>query len=244
MFTQCPHCQTIFRVSSAHLEVAQGHVRCSRCQHIFNASQYLMRSLPSTRVTAKTAFSGMDQSIKFAEADVLELLKDNTRTYRHRSWTRFFGWMLSACLFAAVLAGQYLWFTQPDKVLQHPQLRPWLQRFCSAFLCTLPPTRDLSQFTFEKEPTLQIRADKPEVIQIDATFVNQAPFSQPYPLLQLTFKDTKGRPTAQRCFKPEDYLPPNYEAEEMKPLSPVHIRLELVNKDGLAENGNYEFGLF
>lgn len=37
MFTQCPECQTTFRVTAAMLKAAQGRVRCGRCSQVFNA---------------------------------------------------------------------------------------------------------------------------------------------------------------------------------------------------------------
>ncbi|WAG78514.1 DUF3426 domain-containing protein [Metapseudomonas furukawaii] len=40
--TQCPQCQTRFRVSRAQLAVAHGAVRCGACLHVFNAAQQLL----------------------------------------------------------------------------------------------------------------------------------------------------------------------------------------------------------
>ena len=37
MFTQCPHCQTLFRIRSEQLKVAAGRVRCCQCHQVFNA---------------------------------------------------------------------------------------------------------------------------------------------------------------------------------------------------------------
>lgn len=45
MYTQCPHCQTCFRVSEAHLKAAGGRVRCGSCQEVFDASQFLYNNL-------------------------------------------------------------------------------------------------------------------------------------------------------------------------------------------------------
>jgi len=238
MFTQCPHCQTIFRVNSAHLEVAQGRVRCSRCRHVFNANHYLMQRLPPNK-PKQDPFS----NINFAEDEVLELLKEDARISRSKSWSSFFGWMLIALLCTALLAGQYLWFTQPELVLQQPEVRPWLQRFCYVFLCTLPSTRDPKQFHFKEMPSLQIQENNPKVIQIDAIFVNHAHFSQPYPILELTFKDMEGSAIAQRRFTPEVYLPADYDIEEMKPEDSVHLRLKIVNTETIKDNAslNYEF---
>ncbi len=42
MFTQCPQCKTVFRVTAAMLKAAQGRVRCGRCAHVFNALMFLI----------------------------------------------------------------------------------------------------------------------------------------------------------------------------------------------------------
>ena len=52
MYTQCPQCETYFRVSDGDLAAAEGQVRCSRCQEIFDARARLLtpaqeRALPA-----------------------------------------------------------------------------------------------------------------------------------------------------------------------------------------------------
>jgi predicted Zn finger-like uncharacterized protein len=42
LLTQCPSCQTIFRITSEILRVAHGQVRCGRCQTQFDALQRLV----------------------------------------------------------------------------------------------------------------------------------------------------------------------------------------------------------
>ena len=42
MLTQCPSCQTTFRVTSEILRVAYGQVRCGRCQTQFDATERLI----------------------------------------------------------------------------------------------------------------------------------------------------------------------------------------------------------
>ncbi|THG70586.1 hypothetical protein E5198_20790, partial [Pseudomonas sp. A-1] len=44
--TQCPHCQTRFRVSRAQLGMARGAVRCGACLQVFNAAEQLADQLP------------------------------------------------------------------------------------------------------------------------------------------------------------------------------------------------------
>lgn len=40
--TQCPHCQTSFRVTHHQLSVARGVVRCGNCLQVFNAAKQLL----------------------------------------------------------------------------------------------------------------------------------------------------------------------------------------------------------
>jgi predicted Zn finger-like uncharacterized protein len=40
--TQCPHCQTIFRVANDQLKLRAGLVRCGRCKEVFNGIEHLL----------------------------------------------------------------------------------------------------------------------------------------------------------------------------------------------------------
>lgn len=55
--TQCPHCQTRFRVSHTQLSVARGMVRCGSCLQVFNAAKQLLEQSAG----AKAAQSGPAQ---------------------------------------------------------------------------------------------------------------------------------------------------------------------------------------
>lgn len=41
MYTQCPHCQTLFRISAEQLEAAAGQAHCCRCDRVFDAQANL-----------------------------------------------------------------------------------------------------------------------------------------------------------------------------------------------------------
>lgn len=61
--TQCPACQTRFKVSDAHLALADGMVRCGRCSHVFHAPSHFDQPTPpvltppvvNTAATASTS---------------------------------------------------------------------------------------------------------------------------------------------------------------------------------------------
>jgi predicted Zn finger-like uncharacterized protein len=55
MLTQCPNCQTTFRVTTEILRVADGQVRCGRCQTQFDALERLIDENESAQVRAPRA---------------------------------------------------------------------------------------------------------------------------------------------------------------------------------------------
>lgn len=63
LVTQCPHCQTRFRLSQEHLRAAAGNVRCGACLKVFNANppaeneqpvNEAVKALPEQKPRAKT----------------------------------------------------------------------------------------------------------------------------------------------------------------------------------------------
>ncbi len=46
MYTECPNCHTVFRISEELLAVADGKVRCGQCRAVFNAREQLNEEIP------------------------------------------------------------------------------------------------------------------------------------------------------------------------------------------------------
>lgn len=70
--TQCPKCQTRFRVSDEQLGVAKGKVRCGNCMEVFNAIEHrVMPSSPqpSARSAGEPESSGLTTEEDFVFAD-------------------------------------------------------------------------------------------------------------------------------------------------------------------------------
>jgi predicted Zn finger-like uncharacterized protein len=55
MYTQCPQCQTCFRVAEAHLKAANGKVRCGSCKAIFDATKNLYDGIPGKGTRRETS---------------------------------------------------------------------------------------------------------------------------------------------------------------------------------------------
>jgi predicted Zn finger-like uncharacterized protein len=66
MFTRCPQCTTVFRVTANQLRAARGDVRCGNCAHVFNAMESLADELPRRRQQEHAdAPEGDDDAMEF-----------------------------------------------------------------------------------------------------------------------------------------------------------------------------------
>lgn len=70
MFTRCPHCDTVFRVTPQQLQVSSGQVRCGRCQEVFDAFATLTSRLPGGSVE-EVASVQSEQPVRRYEAATL-----------------------------------------------------------------------------------------------------------------------------------------------------------------------------
>jgi predicted Zn finger-like uncharacterized protein len=246
MQTQCPYCQTIFRITEAHLNLAQGHVRCGQCRNVFDAANSMVKPQANQEATlapGRQLDTTVAPAIDFSEVDFPEIFQEDIDALRYRtSWSSLLWWAVIALLMAALLVGQATWFWQRDLILQHPELRPWLERFCYTFLCTLPLTRAVESFQVQEGPVVQVHPERGDAIKVDAVFINNAIFVQPYPDVQLTFQDNSGLQIAQRRFKPSEYLHTSEINKVMKPGATAHINLELKVEEEVIADGKVVVG--
>src|SRR5581483_327280 len=69
MFTRCPQCNTVFRVTPQQLQASSGQVRCGRCQTPFDAFATLSAQFPAD---PKKPAAGDRSSIEAAETSGLQ----------------------------------------------------------------------------------------------------------------------------------------------------------------------------
>lgn len=177
-------------------------------------------------------------------AEVLQDLTDDPLQLdwqkRRSPWGRRFIWLLLILLGAGALAGQYIAY-HFDELARQDQYRPWFQQFCPQIGCTVPSKVDIAKI---KSSNLVVRSH-PEfngALVVDAIIYNRAPFSQPFPLLELRFADLNGHLIASRRFKPGEYLNGDLEGmAEMPPQTPIHIALDILDPGAKAVNYSLSF---
>ncbi|MFB0963238.1 MAG: DUF3426 domain-containing protein, partial [Pseudomonas sp.] len=119
--------------------------------------------------------------------------------------------------------------------------RPWLEVICPMIDCQLPSKVDVDKI---KSSNLLVRSH-PEfngALLVDAIIYNRASFSQPFPLLKLTFSDQHGQVLASRLFQPLEYLGGELAGQQYMPQqTPIHIALEILEPSGGAVNYTLDF---
>ena len=227
MNTQCPHCRTVFRVESAQLEAASGRVRCGHCRRVFNARQRLQRELPlsAARSTGSQASLAFGQPRASVSGLLLSDLGEAGPTPARRSGWSIAAWAAVNALLVLLLLGQLV-YAQRDAFAQDPSLRPLLLRMCEPLGCTLPPRRDVARIELVRR-SVYSHPNAEDALIIDATFVNNAPFAQPHPVLTVSLGDVRGEPLIRRNFRPQEYLPGLDPDQRMAPGAPVRVTLEV-----------------
>ncbi|HSH43281.1 MAG TPA: DUF3426 domain-containing protein [Arenicellales bacterium] len=92
-----------------------------------------------------------------------------------------------------------------DDLAQVPVLRPYLEALCRPLGCELPPRSDFSRIALAGT-TIDVNPARPGALEIKASLVNRAHFSQPYPWLRVTLTDREGRVVGRRTYLPGEYL--------------------------------------
>jgi len=137
-------------------------------------------------------------------------------------------WWVTLATMAALLAliAQVLWY-QFATWSRDPDLRPVYGVICAVLGCELPVMRDIDRLLAQN---LIVRSH-PEVanaLLVDAIIVNQAPFPQPFPVLELRFTSMDGNLVAGRRFQPQEYLAGQLAgATVMQSQTPIHVELEI-----------------
>ena len=173
-------------------------------------------------VSGDEAAPPVDFSLPQLKLDAEELVTSQFRARRRTRW-----WVPVAIVVGLLaLTAQVLWF-QYDVWIQDPGMRPVYERVCPVVGCRLPVLKDVARF-YSKELVVRSHPSAADALMVDALIVNDAPFEQPFPVIELRFSALGGQLVAARRFKPEEYLAGELEgANVIRPQTPVHVTLEI-----------------
>ncbi|HEU4709126.1 MAG TPA: DUF3426 domain-containing protein [Methylophilaceae bacterium] len=231
LVTSCPECQTAFHVKQDQLAASQGKVRCGKCGHVFDALSRLSE-LPSPKSESIDTAPPSPVAITPKRVDDTASRAKLEMAFRRKSLQ----WPFALLAFLLVmLAGlQTLYYLRTPITARWPQLRPPFEAVCNLLQCKLGLPQQAELLTID-DSDMQEDADREGLVHLSATLTNNAPFTQAYPLLELTLTDRYDKAVIRRAFTAAEYLPEANSSEGMAPGDEVRIRLALaVHDDAVA----------
>jgi predicted Zn finger-like uncharacterized protein len=224
MYTQCPECLTIFKLSGAELAATLGSVRCGHCSAVFDALRTLTDQLPPepigtleahpTQVAPPqlglpvfrpnpgqgTLLFDPDDRPRAAERPSTPAFTRRRRVRPQRNGA----WIAGSALLLLTLGAQIAW-AERALWLDDARVRAWLDPACAKLGCALPPRHDAGALELLSRD-IRPHPSVPGALIISATVRNDADFVQAFPVVEITLSDLDETRIAMRRFRPRDYV--------------------------------------
>lgn len=245
MQTQCPACQTVFRIHQQQLGAAEGRVRCGVCGEVFMAVYTLKPELHIGGGSAPGAGRRRVQEEDWKEDDTdpsaaqarVPLTERLDEPAEPPLRTVLMGVGIAAL--AMLLLVQYVYYDR-HRLIRSAELAPWVLRLCSVLPCDRPPLRQVDAIEL-LERSVFVHPNVPGSLMIAGTMVNNAGFAQPLPTLEVSLSNLRGNVIAARRFRPVEYLREGDPDAPMQPGQPIAIRLEVMDPGATALAYEFEF---
>ena len=256
MYTKCPECNAIFRVTTEQLNIADGLVRCGICDAVFNGREHVEEDyIPSNTSEQQTNDTENEIEHNFNEDADLETQSDENALIdadviptvirddfggnvltKTNSPIQIAVFTLGAIALAIFFLGQITYW---QKVNVLP--RTWVNSFCNVVGCGNNQEKDINAIKILNRNVFT-HPNVKKALMITTSFVNQGQNAQPFPLLQISLLDTQGQIVAIRRFSPKDYLVNKSLVDTlMLPNQPVGARLEVLDPGSTVIAYEFEF---
>lgn len=257
MYSQCPHCLTIYRLVVADLAGGRGQVACGSCDQVFDALATLSDELPAEPIERLDAQApdGPTPVLKLAVLrptssqpslfDPPTRASGNTfllpRAANALPSERRLGWWLGAMALGLLLLAQIL-YADRERLLAIPTYRAWVESACRLLGCELRGSAQtidglaLVSRDIRKHPTVD------GALLISATLANRSDRARAYPVLELRLSDLDERAIAMRRFQPYEYLSDSARVDRGMPAqTTLPVEFEVVDPGADAVAFEFRF---
>ena len=149
-------------------------------------------------------------------------------------------WFPGSALLLFLLLGQLAWF-QRDALMRHPKGQTLLDMACQVADCRLPQPRDPIRIKI-LDREIKTHPSEKGALLLQLTIINQAPFAQPYPLVELSLYNTEEQLVARRNFRPREYLKAGQDSSKlMSTDNSEYIELSLEDPGNKVTGFKFEF---
>lgn len=225
MFVPCPHCGFLV----ALIVTGDDAPRCPRCAESLDSpvAEPAATAAPAGEQTHHDSASAplpVSEETTAAGPDAVEpdirLPRDTTATRRERPGPRqpsFLRPMAAparhdSSYWSAIIAisgltallGLQLLLAQRAELAASERWRPVITAVCTVLGCEVPLWHQPAAYTMLARD-VQPAIDRPGVLQVKASFRNDARWPQAWPALQLQLTDVNGQAVAARILQPADY---------------------------------------
>jgi predicted Zn finger-like uncharacterized protein len=229
MFAQCPECLTIYKIRADALVQGRGKARCGTCGAEFDLLATLADDLPAEpfntlkrrapavglpSLTVPAARPQSEQRELFVQFDpTLRAQREEAPSFVRgaraargggRRAPLSWGWIGGTLAMSLLLAAQ-LAFVYREPLLARPRIHAWVEAACTRLHCRVPAITDRARIRLLAH-NVEPHPSAPHALMISATLINDAPFAQTFPVVQITLSDVNEHRIAMRRFQPEEYL--------------------------------------
>lgn len=205
LVTQCPSCYTSFIVKPKQLKSHQGKVRCGQCQQVFVANDFLSeRAVPEDVLKPEKKGMSLNKPVTLIILGLLVML--------------------------AVL--QSLYFFRGEIARQWPALKPAIKTTCHYLGCTLPLPQHAELIAIDDTELVKDEMHA-GIVKFSCVIVNNAPYAQSFPSIELTLTDQQDKPLTRRKIAPSEYLKGLEKSldEGLAPNDEVRVTINLLTSD-------------
>lgn len=228
--THCPACETQFFVTDEQLNQYEGKVRCGQCLHVFNAKTQildpthtattLVDESPKIADTPVTPHFNHDPPVALVEPFVLESASPSTPDYTLNEFDDFLSktkskkfrkpwniwiWVVLVLIFLSTAVVQAVYYFRNDIALFYPATKYYLEQACQYLKCTIQLPKRIELIAID-DSDIQEDAEHKGLIWLSSTLINQAPYTQSFPNLELTLTDVEDQPKLRRIIQPVEYI--------------------------------------
>jgi predicted Zn finger-like uncharacterized protein len=248
MYSQCPHCLTIYKVEVADLAGSRGQLACGSCDQVFDVLATLSPELPPEPIDhlalapARTPLPVLRQAVLRPDSPQASLFEParprsaapgsllaKAQTSARTAAPGRLRWWLGSVLLGLMLLVQ-IGYAERERLLGIELYRGWAESACAWLGCELPGSAQaieglaLVSRDIRKHPTVE------GALLISATLANRSDRARPYPVLELRLADLDERPVAMRRFQPVDYLSDRSRVERgMAPGTTLPVEFEVLD---------------
>jgi len=127
-----------------------------------------------------------------------------------------------------------------DALAQSATWRPVVSATCALLRCQVPAWSEPAAFRMLGHDVVA-RPDAPDVLQVSASFRNDARWPQAWPRLRLTLSDVDGHPVGRGLFSASDYLDSAPATPVLGPGQTAAIQLDVRDPSHKAVSFHFAF---